>query len=305
MKLNKATDEYLELRWTLSAKSKLIYSEHLQRLAKALKNPELDAITEVELVRFLSGLRKRDGSHYASSYVHQVYRSMSTFFTWAVERELLANNPMRRIDAPRLHNGPKPRLTDDQIRILLGIVRRTENPKRDSAIVTLMLDSGLRRNEVANLTAANVRLDARRVTVYDRKTGKSREVPISSPTIRAIQAYINVRPSFRATNEAFFVSKSGPFTASGISQLFKRLRRLCGFPLTPHLLRHTFAQVYIQRGEIRKLQKILGHTRVDTTARFYTDPDFADLQREHDQVSPLAQLSECSRDIETVHEIGG
>jgi integrase/recombinase XerC len=73
-----------------------------------------------------------------------------------------------------------------------------------------------------------------------------------------------------------------------------RLKKKSGLPqLRCHLLRHTFANHYIAGGgSLRKLQEILGHSQVRTTAEFYTNPEFGELQAEHDQVSPLAQLNQ-------------
>jgi hypothetical protein len=71
----------------------------------------------------------------------------------------------------------------------------------------------------------------------------------------------------------------------------RRLKESAGIPeLRCHLLRHTFANMYIAAGgSLRKLQKILGHSSVVTTAKIYTDPAMSELQDEHARVSPMAQ----------------
>ena len=85
--------------------------------------------------------------------------------------------------------------------------------------------------------------------------------------------------------------KGEDLSRKAIEELMKRLQKRMGIPLHAHLLRHTFANLYIRKGELKKLSKILGHSRIDTTARFYTDPEFPEIQAEHNIAAPTAQLA--------------
>jgi hypothetical protein len=53
-------------------------------------------------------------------------------------------------------------------------------------------------------------------------------------------------------------------------------------------------------GELKKLSKILGHSRIDTTARFYTDPEFPAIQAEHNIAAPTAQLA-AKKEVSRLH----
>lgn len=76
-------------------------------------------------------------------------------------------------------------------------------------------------------------------------------------------------------------------------QLLWKLRHELGVDrLYPHLLRHTFANLYLgSDGDLRSLQLILGHADVQTTAMIYTDPNIRDLQSKHHRHSPWSQIA--------------
>jgi integrase/recombinase XerD len=290
MLLNDLKTKYLLYCYTKSQRTRLIYGQHIDRLLNYLKNPPIETITEENIVEFMAGLRRKNGQMYSPAYQSQVYRAINTFFNWSKQRGYISNNPMAGVPKPRLANGAAKRLTNEQIKRLLEVVEETTPTQRnrDKAIIMLMLDSGLRLNEVVSLTVENIDLENRRARVYSAKTQKWRDVPLGLETIEILTACIGRR----VAGPVFFTKSRGPLTTDAVAKLMTRLKKKMGFPLHAHLLRHTFGRMYNQRGDIRKLQKIMGHSDVSTTARFYTDPDFDDIQAEHKNVSPLAQLKQ-------------
>lgn len=290
---------YLSYRYNLSARTRAIYREHLERLAAELDDPPLQQVTTVDLVRFMARLRRRDGRRYSPGFLDQVWRSLHTFFVFCAEEGWLETNVMHRVPRPRgIEAGRKPRLTLDQVRIVRDAIldtdtRRFDLVDRNLSIFLLMVDSGLRLGEVAGLRARDVFLEEKTVSVLSRKTSQRRDVPIGTETVKAISNYLDRRRPVKSGGETLFLTARGaPITVGAIHLLMKRLQRRVGFPLHAHLLRHTFANLYIRRGKAPRLQKILGHSRIDTTIRFYTDPEYADIQAEHGHASPLAQLSQ-------------
>ena len=97
--------------------------------------------------------------------------------------------------------------------------------------------------------------------------------------------------SKKPTNRLFLSATGYAIQPDAINSVIKRLQARLNFPLWPHLLRHTFANMYLKQGDLRRLQLILGHSDIRTTAQFYTAPEFSDIQKEHSLASPLAQIS--------------
>ncbi len=277
--------------YTLAPRTRQIYSDHLTRLGDFLGDVPIVEINHYHLTDFMAGLRWADGREYAPGYLSQIYRSCYTFFVFCVNEGWIDKNPLARVPRPRQPYGSNKRLKLSQIgQLITGMARLTKYhtlSHRNMAILLLMLDSGLRLGEVASLVIEDFDPITKSLYVTSSKTHARREVPLHPSTIAAITASIGDRQS-----GPMFLARGGAdgVTPNGVAQLVKRLGQKLNIKIHPHLLRHTFANFYNKKGDIRKLQKILGHSDITTTARFYSNPDFEDIQAEHREVSPLQQL---------------
>lgn len=284
----------------LSPATLAIYRYHLSRLTRFAFERTLTRLDQIDphvLREFFADMHtspnqvpfaKQPKRGFSPHTIDQAHRSLRTFFTWCVAEGLLATSPMLRIARPKLPQHKVPRLELSQVRELLAAAERTALPERNRALILLMVDSGLRVGEVVQLRCRDVRMDARRIRVIG-KSDKERDVPFSPLTREAILNWEKVRPLSR--EPYLFVSAAGtPLQRNVITQVLNRLRRKLGWEkLYPHLLRHTFAKLFIRKGDLRSLQLILGHADVATTAMFYLDPDFDELKDKHDLASPSAQ----------------
>ncbi|KUO78089.1 MAG: hypothetical protein APF81_08115 [Desulfosporosinus sp. BRH_c37] len=162
-----------------------------------------------------------------------------------------------------------------------------ENVPRDIALITLMLNTGLRISEVAILDIDDLTLGDRSGSLKVRlgKGGKFRTVPLNSDTRKVLRDYLNAR-----TKGPVFMSQRGKgtsrLTASGIRQVIDRYAYLAKLPeLHPHALRHTFARNLLKTGEgLEMVAEILGHKSLNTT-RIYTLPS------ERDKANAVEKLS--------------
>lgn len=165
-------------------------------------------------------------------------------------------------------------LTDAEVRRLLasfsgnGFIAR-----RNACMCALMLDSGLRMNEVTSLLTGRVHI-AEGYVIVDGKGNKQRIVPIGLHTKKALMRYLAVRPEYtvRAPEETPLFVKDAftPISRTTVKQLFRKLKTRTDIPrLKAHLLRHTFATRYLEHGgDIYSLQQILGHTSLEMVKRY-------------------------------------
>jgi integrase/recombinase XerD len=131
----------------------------------------------------------------------------------------------------------------------------------EKLIVWTLLDTGLRVSELCNLTPQNVMWQQKSLRINGKggpfgKMSKKRIVPMS----RRVQALLE--PYF-AINEKWFI---GPRQVQKIVKEVANRARISQ-QVTPHVLRHTFATLALQKGiSIAAVQKILGHDNLHTTA---------------------------------------
>ena len=280
---------YLEDCYALAEGTRNLYAYHLQRFLDQVGDGDVASQTRVDTLRhFLANLRRQDGQPYSPHYVDQVYRTLNTFLEWCVREGAIEHNPLRRIRRPRVPRTISPRLTLEEIDRLIEAIKHGSNPARDLAMICLAVDSGLRRNEIRTLELDHVDLQGQVVRVIG-KGDKEREVPIDTFTCHALRVYLSLRPRV-ATKKVFLTRRGRPFTVNGIQTLIYRLKTRANLPqLRWHLLRHTFANLWLANGGgLRYLQEVLGHADIKITAAIYTNPELDELKAAHGRAAPLA-----------------
>ena len=152
MMLSECINDYKNDCYGLAHSTAKLYTTHLNRLVEVVGDVAMEQWEAPSALRkFMAGLRCKDGRPYSKFYLHQVYRTLNTFFRWVVREEIWDANPMVRVRRPRLPKRKSPRLTFAEIECLLDAVVQTSPSARNLAIVCLMLDSGLRRKEIVEL----------------------------------------------------------------------------------------------------------------------------------------------------------
>ncbi|MDQ0497088.1 tyrosine-type recombinase/integrase [Paenibacillus brasilensis] len=128
-----------------------------------------------------------------------------------------------------------------------------DNRERDTAIVSLILGSGLRVNEVVNLILKDIDWEARCVLVT-RKGKKMQSVPFLMRSKLDLEEYLRIRNSrYQPTvsETALFLTKGGkPMTKNAMQKMVNKYSRAYGKPLSVHILRHTFGTQLYKRKRI-------------------------------------------------------
>jgi len=153
----------------------------------------------------------------------------------------------------------------------------------DLAWFLLMLHSGLRTAEVRRLTIESLDLERKTVRIEQSKGLKDRMVYLSSATISALDAFMQVRGPAGTETNYVFLFRHERLSPSYISERLGTYGERCGVKAAPHQLRHTCATLLLNAGApILTVQAILGHKHVDTTlgyARLYDSTVATDYYR--------------------------
>jgi site-specific recombinase XerD len=173
------------------------------------------------------------------------YRAVQQFFKWAddVEEEIIPN-PMAKMRPPVVPEAETRVLRAEEIKALRKACEgRDFMARRDLAIVSLFLDTGMRRAELAGLETGNINIELREAYVMG-KGRRSRIVPFGHQTARALDRYERVRKGHKSAHlpNYWLADRGGAISGDGIDKVIRRRAKEAGIPdLHPHMFRHTFA----------------------------------------------------------------
>ncbi|MBC7806382.1 MAG: tyrosine-type recombinase/integrase [Akkermansiaceae bacterium] len=205
--------------------------ERLGRLIWFAERERLTRIGTDELRAFLryakhahenGGCRWDNAEHVACrepikpSRLKAFYSSFRSFFNWMIKEGDLNLSPLARVEAPIDRADQITPFTDEQVQSLLTAAAGTFAPRRDRAIVLLLLDTGIRAFELCGLRVKDVNLDSCHITVRDGKGGKSRAVPFDRDTRRALFDYLTER-GFESEEEPYFLAEWGLRAGDGLT----------------------------------------------------------------------------------------
>lgn len=226
-------------------------------------NTNVRKITTEEMRDYLANYQKRNNC--SNVTVDNVRRNISSFFSWLEEEDYILKSPMKRIHKIKTKTVVKNTISDE------GIEKLRDNckEKRDLAIIDLLYSTGIRVGELVNLNIDDIDLEGRECVVYG-KGDKERRVYFDAKAKVHLKEYIAERHD---NNKALFVTLDAPHDRLKISGVELRLRRL-GRKLElerihPHKIRRSMATRAIDKGmPIEQVQKILGHSQIDTTMQY-------------------------------------
>ena len=220
-------------------------------------------VTTEEIRAYLAEYQKN--SNCSNVTIDNIRRNISSFFSWLEEEDYILKSPMRRIHKIKTKTVVKSTISDE------GIERLRDNCSeiRDLAIIDLLYSTGIRVGELVNLNIDDIDLEGRECIVYG-KGDKERRVYFDAKAKVHLKDYIESRED---DNKALFVTLDAPHDRLKISGVEIRLRQL-GRQLElekihPHKFRRTMATRAIDKGmPIEQVQKILGHSQIDTTMQY-------------------------------------
>jgi integrase/recombinase XerC len=214
--------------------------------------------TPVELARYMRELRQ-DHSPATAQLHHVVLRQ---FFAWLVLEGERADNPLAGRPLPRTPVRPVALVSNTDLRKLLAACSSSSFvDRRDTAIIRLLLDTGMRRAELAGLRVTDVDLPERLVTVTG-KGNRTRTVPIGARTAQSLARYMRLRSRRRNSHLpnlwlADRGSRTGALSYSSVGHVIDERGRRAGVRLHCHQIRHTFAHEWLasggQEGDLMRL----------------------------------------------------
>lgn len=193
------------------------------------------------------------------------YRSyLSSFYVWASNEGILANNPMAKIKPIKYEEVKRKAFSD----IELDSLRAACVSLRERAELEVFLSCGARATELCKMDIGDINLDTREVIIKKGKGNKQRSTFVNDVCVFHLRKYLETRHD---DIPALFITKrNGRVSRSAVEADMKRIGERAGVNnVHPHRCRRTFATNMAKRGmDVVAIQALLGHTNLNTTQRY-------------------------------------
>ena len=226
------------------------------------------------------------------AYQNRVLSTVKSLFRFLHEETLIARDPAAALEHAREPQTlPRNILTPQEARRIIEAPDiGTPLGYRDRAILETLYATGIRKNELMNLTVADVNLDEELLRINGGKGAKDRVVPLTQAAARFLESYIKaIRPKLlgKGTSPRLFLSLRGlPIARNTLGELVTKHARRARIKkhVTCHLWRHSCATHLLQRkANLRHVQEMLGHRSLATTERYLhlTITELKEAHRKH------------------------
>ncbi len=318
MEVQDAVTDYLLDNTHLEKRTQAVYRQRLTVFADWCKDAGfmLEQVNNRRVQAFLAHLRAthrphKKGDRELSTHTIAGYvRFIRTFLYWCSRDEehsqYVKLDTIKGIKMPRVSLVVKKTFSDVEIVLLFDACKHPSKPYdyqlRDRAILSILLDTGIRAAELRTLSIERVTLarEAREdsyLTVMG-KGRREREVPLGNKARRALNRYLReVRRGAAPSDPVFLSRHGGQLSHEALSDILGRLKALSTLPasvgVNPHKFRHTFASRYLaQGGDIYDLQKVLGHQSIVVTEGYTQSLSAAQVRKRKERMSILDHLKE-------------
>ncbi len=254
----------------------IAYAKDIEQLNEFLTDrsktfPQDVVVADVD--EFKELLKKR---RYTTKSISRKINSIKAFFRFLEGLQMVSINPAIDVAHPKVDQAPPRVLSRMEYRALRDACR---TDVRMSAIVELLLQTGMRISELAALQQEDVDLDRGILYIRAQNSREARKVPLNSAAKNSLMDYLKIRP--RAREKTVFLTKTcRPFLVRNIRTAIDRYFRVAGIAdAKVNDLRHTFVVEQLKAGTpLVYVSQLVGHKRITTTEKYLKLIDSPDLE---------------------------
>ena len=233
--------------------------------------------------------KTKQNKHPSKQTIRYHYSTLNLIFKYALKMNYVVENPVQKVDSPRLAKHKVDALTIGEVQVFIKEVAKL--PQQQRLMYELLLTTGIRRGECFGLQWGDIDFTNKTICIernvtYTAQNGITvglpkiatgiRKIPITERVLALLTNYkTREERLFTLTNETFlFHSDTSPLLPRDPTYITKHMKKFIkkiGLPdMSPHDLRHTCATILLESGaDIKSVQDILGHADASTTLNYY------------------------------------
>jgi site-specific recombinase XerD len=252
-----------------SSATVLAYGKDIEQLKNFLSELERSKVHDISTKDLQAFMAKLSKEGYTPKSISRKTNSTKTFFRFLKVNDFITDDPALLLEHPKFEMKPPRILTKTEYRALRDAAR---SDTRMSAIIELLLQTGIRIGELARLQLSDIKFGNQKVGELHVPAGESypeRTVPLNKAAEAALKRYVEIRP--KSKNETLFVTKTGrPLLVRNIRTAIDRYFKLAGIKdAKVNDLRHTFVAHHLMSGtSLVLVSKLAGHKRLATTEKY-------------------------------------
>ena len=242
----------------------LAYGKDIEQLIEFLEALEKNNIHEINGADIQAFLTKLKDEGYTPKSLSRKLNSTRTFYRYLKVNEYITDDPSLLVEHPKYELNPPRMLSPLEYRALRDAA---SVDSRIYAIIEVLLQTGIRIGELANLRVEDINDNTLHIRVYEGH--ESREVPLNRRGKEALKRYMENRS--KTEDNHVFVTKTGrPFLVRNIRDAVERYFKKAGIEnVKINDLRHTFVAHHLKQGiSLVFLSRVLGHKRLSSTERY-------------------------------------
>lgn len=287
--------EYLELELNRSHLTAEAYGRDLRDFASFLgKDEEMNDAAEVTSADVRAWLADMARNGLSPRSLRRKTQAARAFFRWIRKQGEISNNPAAEVQLAKIGRKLPEFVREQEMEEILDNPILGGDPSlniRNKLIINILYSCGIRRDELAKITDADVDFHQKEIRVHGKRD-KTRIIPVADELLKEIKEWQTVRNSLYSfpSPAPLICSKRGRLTGRAIYEIVHKLLMATGAThKSPHSLRHTFATSLLNNGaEINSVKELLGHASLQST-QIYTHLTFSDMKKAYDSAHPRSK----------------
>lgn len=239
---------------------------------------EVHLCTKADIVDYLNYYKfASKGRELKTNTVANRYLQLSAFFTWLCDNGYVVKNPFDTMTRPKIEIPIKSIVTKGEFEQLIITCEKNYSGIKQArvlAIMTFILETGMRANEVVNIMLRDIDWVKKSVIVTHGKGGKQRKVFFGEKTEIRLKEYLKLRRN-TGSNDYLFTSLNCLEEKIAVATIEKTIRELGELAdlkkIHPHLFRATYATNMVSKGvPVPTVSKLMGHSSPKTLTNYLT-----------------------------------